>query len=270
MSNQINHTLSDGDNYQKVPTPAASVLLIRDTNNQLEVFMIKRSMKTNFGGAWVFPGGKIDNEDISNNYSKYSPQLDDYLASARLGIDKNGLSYWIACIRECFEESGILLANKKGENLKNTVFKNEDLKIINHYKNRIQKGENIFYEMINKLNLELATSELAYISHWITPKIEKRRYSTRFFIARTTAQEAIHDGTEGVESKWINPKDAIAKFKNGKFPMIMPTIKNLEMISEYTNTSALLDDMNNKTKDAIPKVEPIFEMVNGEAKLISY
>ena len=105
MSNQINHTLSDGDNYQKDPTPAASVLLIRDTSNQLEVFMIKRSMKTNFGGAWVFPGGKIDNEDISNNYSKYSPQLDDYLASARLGIDKNGLSYWIACIRECFEES---------------------------------------------------------------------------------------------------------------------------------------------------------------------
>ena len=52
--------------------------------------------------------------------------------------------------------------------------------------------------------------------------------------------------------------------------MIMPTIKNLEMISEYTNTSVLLDDMNNKTKDAIPKVEPIFEMVNGEAKLISY
>ena len=154
--------------------------------------------------------------------------------------------------------------------MKNTVFKKKDLKIINHYKNRIQKGENIFYEMINKLNLELATSELAYISHWITPKIEKRRYSTRFFIARTAAQEAIHDGTEGVESKWINPKDAIAKFKNGKFPMIMPTIKNLEMISEYTKTSVLLDDMNNKTKDAIPKVEPIFEMVNGEAKLISY
>ena len=75
--------------------------------------MIKRSMKTNFGGAWVFPGGKIDNEDISNNYLKYSPLLDDGLASARLGIEKNGLSYWIACIRECFEESGILLANKR-------------------------------------------------------------------------------------------------------------------------------------------------------------
>ena len=99
MSNQTNHTPSDNGNYEKTPTPAASVLLIRDTNKQIEVFMIKRSMKTNFGGAWVFPGGKIDNEDTSSNYSKYSPQLDDSLASARLGIEKNGLSYWIACIK---------------------------------------------------------------------------------------------------------------------------------------------------------------------------
>ena len=270
MSNQINHTPNDNGNYEKTPTPAASVLLIRDTNKQIEVFMIKRSMKTNFGGAWVFPGGKIDNEDTSINYSKYSPQLDDRLASARLGIEKNGLSYWIACIRECFEESGILLANKKGENLKNTIFTNKDLNIINDYKDRILNGENIFFEMIDHLNLELATSELAYISHWITPKIEKRRYSTRFFIARTTAQEATHDGTEGVESKWVNPKIALEESKNGNFPMIMPTIKNLEMISEYSSTALLLNDMKNKTKEAIPKVEPIFEIVDGEPRLISY
>ena len=88
MNNKINHTPSDNGNYQKVPTPAASVLLIRDTNQRIEVFMIKRSMKTNFGGVWVFPGGKIDNEDISNNYLKYSPHLDDVLASERLGLKK--------------------------------------------------------------------------------------------------------------------------------------------------------------------------------------
>ena len=270
MNNQINHTLSDNNNYQKVPTPAASVLLIRDENGKIEVFMIKRSMKTNFGGAWVFPGGKIDDEDVSNNYVKYSPLLDDALASARLGVEKNGLSYWIACIRECFEESGILLANKKGESSQNTVFKDNELKIINRYKDRILKGENIFYEMIDSLNLELATNKLAYISHWITPKIEKRRYSTRFFIARTNAQEAIHDGIEGVESKWINPEEALEQSKNGKFPMIMPTIKNLKMICGYPNTELALADMNNKSKDSIPKVEPIFEIVDGEPKLKSY
>ena len=270
MSSKINHTFSDDNNYQKVPTPAASVLLIRDKNKKIEVFMIKRSMKTNFGGVWVFPGGKIDKEDISGNYLKYSPHLSDSKASARLRLKKNGLSYWIACIRECFEESGILLANKKGLELKNTAFRDEDYGVINQYKNRILQGENIFFEMIDKLNLELATNELAYISHWVTPKIERRRYSTRFFIARTTDQKAIHDGIEGIESKWINPEEALEKFNNGKYPMIMPTIKNLELICGYDNASELLSVMNRKDTNDIPNVEPVFEIVDGEAKLISY
>ena len=270
MINKINHTLIENNNYQKVPTPAASVLLVRDANSKIEVFMIKRSMKTSFGGAWVFPGGKIDDEDISNAYVKYSPHLDDNMASKRLGLEKNGLSYWTACIRECFEESGILLANKKGENLKNTVLQNHDLEILSQFKDRIIRGENIFYEMIDNLNLELATNELAYISHWITPKIEKRRYSTRFFVARTTDQEAVHDGTEGVESQWINPEEAIEKSNAGNFSMIMPTIKNLELICGYSDTFELLSAMNNKDKSDIPNVEPVFEIVDGEPKLISY
>ena len=270
MNNKIYHTLNDNNDYQKVPTPAASVLLIRDGEKKIEVFMIRRSMKTNFGGAWVFPGGKIDHEDILNDYSKYSPNLDDDLASERLSVEKNGLSYWAACIRECFEESGILLANKKGENLQNTVLKQDDLKIINHYKKRILSGENIFYKMIDNLNLELATSELSYISHWVTPKIEKRRYSTRFFIARTTDQEAIHDGTEGVESKWIKPEVALEESKSGNFPMIMPTIKNLEMICGYVNTFELLSAMNNKDKSDIPNIEPVFKIVDGKPKFIRY
>ena len=270
MNNNINHNLIDKKEFQEVPTPAASVLLVRDANKKIEVFMIKRSMKTNFGGVWVFPGGKIDDEDISNDYLRYSPHLDDKSASKRLGIKKDGLSYWTACIRECFEESGILLANKRGENIKNTVLEDDDLETLSQFKDRILQGENIFYEMIDNLNLELSTNELAYISHWVTPKIEKRRYSTRFFIARTTNQEAIHDGTEGVESKWINPEKALEQFNAGDFPMIMPTIKNLEMICGFSDTNELLTVMNNKDKSDIPNVEPIFEIVNGEPKLISY
>ena len=144
------------------------------------------------------------------------------------------------------------------------------LKIIDQYKSKILQGENIFYEMIDILNLELATNELAYISHWVTPKIEKRRYSTRFFIARTTDQLAVHDGVEGVESKWINPEEALQECKSGNFPMIMPTIKNLEMICGFTDTAELLSTMNNKNKSDIPNVEPVFEIVDGEPKLIRY
>ena len=251
-------------------TPAATVLVLRDTNDGMEVLMVKRSKKSPFGNLYVFPGGKIDNDDYLKDLENYSDVLDDKNASKLLGLDNGGLSYWIACIRECFEESGILLANKKGVNLKNTVLNKDDLKIIDQYKCKILQGENIFYQMIDTLNLELATNELAYISHWVTPKIEKRRYSTRFFIARTTDQVAVHDGVEGVESKWINPEEALQESKSGNFPMIIPTIKNLEMICGYNDTSELLLKMNNKDKSDIPNVEPVFEIVDGEPKLICY
>ena len=89
------------------------------------------------------------------------------------------------------------------------------------------EGKDVFLELIDKFDLTLSTNEIAYISHWITPKIEKRRYSTRFFIARCPNQLASHDGVEGVESRWLEPKVALDLYKAGEFPMIMPTIKTV-------------------------------------------
>ena len=267
---KINHTLhKKGESYDE-PVPAASVMLVRDHDNKVEVFMIKRSMKTNFGGAWVFPGGKIDKTDDAKNYAGYSHLLDDVTASQRLGTKSNGLSYWIACIRECFEESGILLVNEIDGSKQKTTFTHNELKIINQHKEKLLKGNSAFNELLDKLNFSLATNELAYISHWITPKIEKRRYSTRFFVARTTHQEAIHDGSEGVESQWINPQIALSLYHAGNYPMIMPTIKNLELIKDFSDTNSLLIEMNKKEENEIPRVEPVFKIRNGKPELISY
>ena len=267
---KINHTLSNANESNQPLIPAATVLLVRDHNSKIEVFMIKRALKTNFGGAWVFPGGKVDSSDDIKNISKYSPLLNDEEASKRLDIKSGGLIYWIACIRECFEESGILLADNEQRKISLDSLTVTELDNINQYKKKLLNGKDVFLELIEKFDLTLSTNEIAYISHWVTPKIEKRRYSTRFFVARSTDQEAVHDGTEGVESKWINPEEAIKQFKAGDLPMIMPTIKNLEMICGFTDTSELLSFMNNKDKNDIPNVEPVFEIVDGEPKLIRY
>ena len=132
------------------------------------------------------------------------------------------------------------------------------------------EGKDVFLELIDKFDLTLSTSEIAYISHWITPKIEKRRYSTRFFIARCPNQLASHDGLEGVESRWLEPKVALDLYQSGEFPMIMPTIKNLELIKDFQNTQTLLLSMKDKSITDIPKVEPIFDVVDGKPKLVSY
>ena len=132
------------------------------------------------------------------------------------------------------------------------------------------QGNDVFLELIDKFDLTLSTNEIAYISHWITPKIEKRRYSTRFFIARCPNQLATHDGLEGVESRWLEPKVALDLYKSGEFPMIMPTIKNLELIKDFQSTKTLLFSMNDNLIADIPKVEPVFDVVDGKPKLISY
>ena len=267
---KINHTLSNANETNQSLIPAATVLLVRDHNSTVEVFMIKRAMRTNFGGAWVFPGGKVDSSDDIKNISKYSPLLNDEEASKRLGIKSGGLIYWIACIRECFEESGILPADNEQKKISKGWFKGSDEEIVNQYKKQLLQGKDVFLELIDKFDLTLSTNEIAYISHWITPKIEKRRYSTRFFIARCPNQLASHDGVEGVESRWLEPKVALDLYKAGEFPMIMPTIKNLELIKDFQNTQTLLLSMNDKSITDIPKVEPVFDVVDGKPKLISY
>ena len=99
-------------------TPAATVLLVRDCAKELEVLMVKRSKRPPFGNLYVFPGGKIDESDKGLNIANYCNGLDDKHASTKLGIEEGGLSYWVACVRECFEEVGILLAKKiMGKNL---------------------------------------------------------------------------------------------------------------------------------------------------------
>jgi 8-oxo-dGTP pyrophosphatase MutT (NUDIX family) len=70
--------------------PAATVVCLRDGEQGLEVLLAKRSSKLAFhGGAWVFPGGRIDPED-------YGDAPDDPDRAARRGA-----------AREAKEEAGI-------------------------------------------------------------------------------------------------------------------------------------------------------------------
>ena len=245
------------------PKPAATVLLVRASNENIEVFMIKRNAKTNFGGAWVFPGGKLDPVDEEIEINSFCSGLTDEMASQILGLKEGGLNYWIACIRECFEECGVLLAYRENGDFFGASDESE-MNILNSYQDRLNKGEPVLLELCKELNLKLAVDRLAYVSHWVTPKMEMKRYSTRFFIALAPDdQNAIHDGSEGVESTWISPEEALQKGKEGSFPIILPTIKNLESIIGFSDTDSLLKNKVNYQNE-VSSIEPKFFMENGK------
>lgn len=51
-----------------IPAPSATVVLLRDGATGIEVLMVKRSADLAFhGGAWVFPGGRVDPVDRAGN-----------------------------------------------------------------------------------------------------------------------------------------------------------------------------------------------------------
>ena len=121
--------------------------------------------------------------------------MTDEVASQLLGVKSGGLNYWIACIRECFEECGVLLAYRSSGEVFGSSDESEK-EILKEYRDKLNKGEPVLLELCQKLDLQLAVDRLAYISHWVTPKSEAKRYSTHFFIALfPEGQTAKHDGS---------------------------------------------------------------------------
>ena len=232
------------DSAMTAETPlrqAATVMLVRDGTDGLEVFMLRRNPRSEFvPGQFVFPGGAVDAEDRDDpGLESVCFGLDDATASAMVDVDHGGLAYWVAAVRECFEEAGVLLARNGGDHISfddpETASRFETLR------RQVHSGELRLAQMCEDESLVLELDELRYVSHWITPIGPTRRFDTRFFIAHAPdGQEPFHDGSETVESTWIRPADAFAQHAEGKFMMIFPTHKNLEPLLEVDNVADLM------------------------------
>ena len=128
------HEPSDETGVPSSPRPASTVLLVRNHSHhdEVEVLLIQRALSTNFGGAFVFPGGTVAVEDHAPSFNKMSNGPNDSDASTVLGIENGGLGYWVACIRECFEAAGILLAHRNSPE-DSPIMENSDIQRFSIY-----------------------------------------------------------------------------------------------------------------------------------------
>jgi 8-oxo-dGTP pyrophosphatase MutT (NUDIX family) len=206
------------------PVPSATILIVRDGANGLEVFMVKRHHQIDFvAGALVFPGGKANKGDFDAGLSDFADGGQDWSPEMRaLGA---------AAIREAFEESGILFAREAGC----PMFVTEHRLVgLEHYRQPLDKGEIPLIEMLRKEKLNIALDSLAHFAHWITPENMPKRFDTHFFIAAAPMGHAgRHDGRESVDSIWISPSEAIADRK--KWNVIFPTKLNLMKLAKSKN-----------------------------------
>jgi 8-oxo-dGTP pyrophosphatase MutT (NUDIX family) len=198
---------------------AATLMLVRDGVEGLEVFMVARHRAIEFAsGALVFPGGSVDPGD-------------EALGAGCYGAREGALR--VAALRETFEECGVMLAKEaEGEAWLSAVRAAE-----------IGAGAKgaTFTEIVARERLRLGLDALVPFAHWITPPISPKRFDTAFYIAETPqGQLARHDGSEAVDSVWISPVLALAAAERGDYTIVPVTQLNLRMLGNSADVASAL------------------------------
>ena len=222
-----------------IPRPAATLALLRDTASGPEVLMMRRTHLAEFAsGAYVFPGGAVDEADRDPALWALAHGIDDAQASRVLGMQEGGLAYWIAAIRECCEEAGLLLAYDGSGDI--VAIEDELIRTeLSRRRRALLQGELRLLDLLRAHELSLATDNLAYLSRWITQPGRPRRFETRFFVARAPArQQAEHDGQELLNHLWVTPAEALERNARGEVNLLYPTIKTLQLLGRF----ATVDD----------------------------
>jgi glyoxylase-like metal-dependent hydrolase (beta-lactamase superfamily II)/8-oxo-dGTP pyrophosphatase MutT (NUDIX family) len=215
-----------------VPRPAATLLLLRDGTLGPEAFLLQRTTSAAFlAGVHVFPGGALDKADSDARVLSRVTGLSEAQASARLGLESGGLAYWVAAIRECFEEAGILLAEGEGGQTLDTTRAAE----LSQYRAPLHAGKLALHEMLEQERLVLRGGALAYFGHWITAPGRARRFDTRFFLAVAPAdQPGAHDGTELIDSVWLRPVEALEREARGAMQLVFATRNTLADMQRFS------------------------------------
>ena len=232
----------DGDAPEVTePVPAklsSSVMLVRDDEGPLEVFMLRRVGSMAFAASMhVFPGGGVDQRDAEDELPWAGPSVGEWAeiletdeASARMLV--------AAAVREIFEETGVLLASPVDDE---GGAPHLDEEVAADLRARLVAHEIGFGEVLLEHHLVLRSDLLRYRAHWITPVVEPRRYDTRFFVAAVpVGQEPDGDTSEADLSEWVRPHGVLDAFADGDLLLLPPTIVCLEQLAEVTTVSGAL------------------------------
>ncbi|MEK7344371.1 MAG: NUDIX hydrolase [Pseudomonadota bacterium] len=231
------------------PLDSASVVLLRDSAQGLQVLLLRRHQASNvLGGAYVFPGGKLDQADQSPallaQLSQNAATLHQRLAEPALDAQR-AAGLFVAAIREAFEECRILLGQNGGDT--------PDLQALHQ---ALANGQS-WAQATQHLSLQLHTDTLVPWTRWITPRqasVTHKRFDTRFFITRVPeGQTAEHDNHETTETLWTTPREALIRYWDRQIELAPPQIMGLVHLARHRNAHSALAEAQSRQP---PVVEP--------------
>jgi 8-oxo-dGTP pyrophosphatase MutT (NUDIX family) len=244
---------------------AATVILIRASkSSDWEIFLAQRHHKQAFmAGAYVFPGGQLEDTDNDPQLENYIKTVDIFnpcrlLQDSSLPREK-ALGFFIAAIRETFEETGVLLGGKTTGNFVSFYDENV-LKRFNDYRRKLNASQITLAEIARKEKVLLFPDTLIPYSHWITPEFEKKRFNTRFFLAKLPpGQTPVADATELTESLWVTSSKALEMHRRKEIILMPPTLKTIEELTAFKDVEELFSAARKKI------IHPILPQLTGNS-----
>lgn len=230
------------------PRPAATVVLLRDGERGPEVLMLRRHGNSDvLGGAYVFPGGKLDDADSADASIARAgapvetlrerlgePELDARLAAG----------FFVAACRETLEEASVLLA------------RDADARLAGQASRRAREGLP-FGTLLAELGLQIASDAMVPFTRWITPKVPammNKRFDVRFFVAALPGdQQARHDDHEATDSVWLTPHAAIERYRRREIVLAPAQIMSLAQVGRHASVAGVLDEARRRPP---PVIEP--------------
>ncbi|TDC69954.1 NUDIX domain-containing protein, partial [Micromonospora sp. KC606] len=218
-----------------VPRVAATVLLLRPTDADFEVYVIRRVATMTFGGMYAFPGGGVDRSDSRAHLDWAGPRPTGW--GARLGLPPQAAQAVVcAAAREVFEEAGVLLAGPDAATVVGDV-SGDDWEAARQDLEARRVG---FAELLAGRCLTLRSDLLLPWSRWITPEFEPRRFDTYFFLALLPEGQRTRDVSgEADHTMWIRPADALARAEAGELAMLPPTLVTLAQVAAAGDLAGL-------------------------------
>lgn len=229
----------------KEPLDSATVILARDSSQgQYKLLLMRRHRDQDFmGGAFVFPGGRLDEGDCDPALSDHTLGFTPSEAKRRLQAtdlpEIKAFGLFFAALRETFEEAGVLLARDESGKLIDFA-EGEKAGRFAKYRLQLHEGRLSLRGLAERERLKFALDLLVPYAHWITPEIESKRFSTRFFLAiQPAGQLPFHDTIEMTKSKWFTPAEAIEGQREGQILLMPPTLKTIEELNGFQSVEDL-------------------------------
>lgn len=222
-----------GDGTNPVPRDSASVLVVDGSTTPWRVLMMRRPRGADFApGAWVFPGGSVGPRDAA--------QGDGIRAAA---------------LRELWEEVGLLLAWRVGSGRRHFATTADAERV----RAAVASGLD-FWSALGGLGLVAAPDRLVPLTRWITPSGVRRRFDTRFYVARAPRQEVTPAAGEVSDWRWVTAAEAL---RGGEVELVYATRRILELVSPVPDGRLLLRRLRRRVER--PPVQP--RIVEGAGRL---